>query len=442
MKKNIVILISVFLAIVAIIVAVLIGVKINNKNFKNDIENGVSNLSEESNESNIEVANDKEIIKVGIQYGERAYILDVAGRLYACGNRIGNKFVKILEGVKDVTETALGPAVTLTNNETYIISDLSGLKYTDKTIDTEMGTGKRLEVDDKIIDFVPEGILLEGNYIQCLTEKGEVYKILNDDSTKNAEKINENVKKISSNKLNISFIDNKNDAYVYGYNVTKEGILGTSKDYDVYKYNVVMDPVLVGSDIRDIITLSDLNFGALEIFALNNKNELFVMGRGKTSKNIISLLEKDINKLTKIDDDVKEMYPMLDSVLIKKNDNSLYIFYGFENSKNRKIMDNVKTVVTPAGYGGAFIINDKNELWAFGRNDGGKFGIGEDIKTADEPIKVNTDVKRVFVSKSLSSSEVFIVKTDGSLYSAGVNHYKSLGVGDVEKVSTWTKVEY
>lgn len=436
--KNKKIIIFVVVLILIIIAGTLF---IINKN--NSSQNNETVESNKSGASNIEeVINDKEIIKAEIGTGETVYLLDAGGRVYACGLDVGDNFIQILEDVQDIVVTDYKLIFTLKNGETYLLSGSDGIP-SDKSIKTQIGTAKRIMLDN--IETVVNR-RVANSQIQFLTKNGELYQLRIDisEGESNVEKINDNIKSISNNKLNISFIDNKNNGYVYGYNAGETGVLGQS-DYGLgsAQKKYVTTPFKIGENIKKIKVASESgSLNMLEIYAINNNNELFIMGKGKTSQNSMSVLENNTNQLMKIDADVEDVYPMLDYALIKKKDNSLYTFYGVENAKNKKIMDNVKDVVQPVGYGGAFILNDKNELYAIGPNGNYQFGIGKDTKNAKEPLKVNDNVKKIFMGEEYSGARVLIVKNDGSLYAAGYNSYKSLGVGDIDEVSTWTKVEY
>ena len=90
-----------------------------------------------------------------------------------------------------------------------------------------------------------------------------------------------------------------------------------------------------------------------------------------------------------------------------------------------------------------FIIDNNDELWAWGNNDDNKLGLTQTQLleyTEREPVKLNVNSKKVYNVFS-NSIKTFVVTTDNELYAMGSNSGYLLGLGYDNTISTWQKVE-
>lgn len=87
-----------------------------------------------------------------------------------------------------------------------------------------------------------------------------------------------------------------------------------------------------------------------------------------------------------------------------------------------------------------YAIKADGTLWAWGDNEQGQLGIGQDaVKFSSTPVQVGTDAdwKGVYGARGAG----FFLKNDGSLWTAGSNEFGMSGVGDgVTKHNTLVQV--
>ena len=75
-------------------------------------------------------------------------------------------------------------------------------------------------------------------------------------------------------------------------------------------------------------------------------------------------------------------------------------------------------------------IKTNGTMWSWGNNDTGQLGFGVGIASTSKPIQVGSDINWKQVSCGSSSSSA--IKTDGSLWTWGLNDSDQLGLGDGE----------
>ena len=80
-----------------------------------------------------------------------------------------------------------------------------------------------------------------------------------------------------------------------------------------------------------------------------------------------------------------------------------------------------------AGYANTFAITVNGELWAWGCNEYGQLGLGENsgIEYQYYPVKVMDNVAQV----SVGESHAMAIRRNGELWAWGCNEYGQLGLG-------------
>ena len=96
--------------------------------------------------------------------------------------------------------------------------------------------------------------------------------------------------------------------------------------------------------------------------------------------------------------------------------------------------------------GTAYVIDQNNDLWAWGANDYNKLGLGHSFLVV-EPTKIlegrcegkeNVKATKVWAG----DYNTFIVDTDGLLWACGSNGHGTLGLGNFNNYLKWVKIDY
>ena len=105
--------------------------------------------------------------------------------------------------------------------------------------------------------------------------------------------------------------------------------------------------------------------------------------------------------------------------------------------KSGIFINDIKQIAS--GYNHTFILKKDGSLWACGWNYYGELGLGDDTDITiftQVTTNINNDVKQIVCGYR----HTFILKTDGSVWSCGVNSSGQLGLGDTTKRNTFTQV--
>ena len=96
--------------------------------------------------------------------------------------------------------------------------------------------------------------------------------------------------------------------------------------------------------------------------------------------------------------------------------------------------------------GTAYVIDQNNDLWAWGANDYNKLGLGHSFLVV-EPTKILEG--RCEGKENVKASKVwagdyntFIVDTEGMLWACGNNRFGTLGQGNYDNYDKWIKIDY
>ena len=186
-----------------------------------------------------------------------------------------------------------------------------------------------------------------------------------------------------------------------------------------------------------ITNVKSVIVGSESTYIIKKSGELYATGKNNNGQLGIGNFNLFIDKFTRINiNNIKNIYAGVAHTLIIKTDGTLWgagynAFgqLGLGNTANRNIF--VDTGITDVlyaacGQGHSMIVKSDTTLWAAGQNTAGQLGLGT---TNDVEVFTNTgvvDVDKVFCG----SSHSFILKNNGSVQAAGYNFYGQLGLGD------------
>ncbi|MCX4302993.1 MAG: hypothetical protein OSJ66_03150 [Clostridia bacterium] len=98
-----------------------------------------------------------------------------------------------------------------------------------------------------------------------------------------------------------------------------------------------------------------------------------------------------------------------------------------------------------AGNNIIFVIDNNNDLWAWGSNDSNRLGLTQEQQieyTGREPVKLNIDEKKVEKVFSVNNS-TFVLTTENELYASGYNEKGQLGTGEmINSSNSFKKVKF
>ena len=158
---------------------------------------------------------------------------------------------------------------------------------------------------------------------------------------------------------------------------------------------------------------------------------------------------------TNINNDVKQIACNSYHTFILKNDGSLwscgnndYGQLGLNDTDNKttftQVTTNINNDVSQIACGNyyTFILKTDGSVWSCGANSDGELGLGTSGSGTNRTTftqvttNINNDVKQI----ACGHAHVIILKTDGSIYSCGLNEDGQLGLGDTTDRTTFTQV--
>ena len=184
------------------------------------------------------------------------------------------------------------------------------------------------------------------------------------------------------------------------------------------------------------------------------KNDSTLWGCGNNGDGQLGLGDSSnrntFTQVTTNGDDIKQVYCSFNHTLILENDGTLWStgfnYYGelgLGDTTNRTTFtqvttntDNIKKIY--CGENHTFILKNDGTLWGCGRNEYGQLGLGDTTnRTTFTQITTNTDdIKEI----CCGYNHTFILKNDGTLWSAGNNYNGQLGLGDTINRNTFTEI--
>lgn len=190
-------------------------------------------------------------------------------------------------------------------------------------------------------------------------------------------------------------------------------------------YNEQLYPVKIMDDIKMV------SGGRAHTLALKNNGDLYAFG-GYGGYGLADIVGEnhELYAPTKIMENIKYIDAGGGESCAITTSGELYIWhtdfdYDKETTSPQKMMDDV--ICATSGRGCFFAIKSDNSLWGWGDNSYGQLGDGT-TESKIEPIKIMEDVKFVDVD-NWGWTSVAAIKTDGSLWTWGLNSHGQLGNG-------------
>ena len=255
-----------------------------------------------------------------------------------------------------------------------------------------------------------------------------------------------NIKQIFASD-NVTFaITYGNSLYAWGNN--NFGQTGTGNN--AQSINIPTKINGITGNIKKIYTIDK------SAFALTDDGSVYTWGdntNGMLGLGVSDAIVNTPQKITSINSFIKDLVVnrLKFSVLALTSDNSLYAWgdnqygqlgIGNNNSivttptKVNGITGNIKEIITNRY--SVYVLTDDNSLYIWGNNRDGQLGLGKENPVINTPTKIDTfgAVKNVYTAQFAT----FIVTTDNALYASGANNHGQLGVGDLDDRYAFEKV--
>ena len=286
----------------------------------------------------------------------------------------------------------------------------------------------------KIMEGIKEIAKGDGNHMLFLKNDNSVWAAglnqfgqvgngtASNDGVLTAVKIMTDAKDLFVGQLNSFVLKNDNTLWAFGRNYG--GQLGNGSSYSLAQTT----PVKIMNDVKSV------SIGYSNALVLKTDNSLWAFGDNSDGAFGFSKDVKPSSNLPiKIMDNVKGIAAGYGNSLVIKQDNTLWgsgrnlngvLGNGTtaSTSEFKKIMDNVTTVAI--NYYNTLILKEDNTLWGTGSNAGATLGIGITNDTS-KPIQIATDVSYI----AMGWGGAFIVKKDNTLWVSGSNNSGELGSG-------------
>jgi alpha-tubulin suppressor-like RCC1 family protein len=255
----------------------------------------------------------------------------------------------------------------------------------------------------------------------------------------------------------------RSDGALFGWGDNSVGQIGIGVTGGVYR-----SPILISSS-----SWTNISSGQQTLFAIRNDGSLFACGVGTNGQLGTGALVNN-NVLTQIGGEYKSVsggqfhvgFIRSDDILVTSGFNSngeLGIFNTVQQSSPVVVQKNDSTKdLTPQQIGNkswkqtfvglrhVMAIDDNDDLYSWGRNDGNQLGYGTLFNTVqDEPRKVELNKTLSWSANTFSgfangttptASTYYFIRSDGALYAWGSNAFGQLGLNNTVYRSNPTQV--
>ena len=251
------------------------------------------------------------------------------------------------------------------------------------------------------------------------------------------------VTKISCGANHTTILRN-NELWVAGDNTYGQISLGITAS--VKSFNKISDDVL------------NMSCGGYHTFIIKNDNTIWSCGRNDYGQLGLGTGGSGTNakefKLVPNCTDVKCISCGSVHTALVKNDGSVWscgfnmygaLGWGDFDTVNHptftQITTNINNDVKQVACGGmsTFILKNDGSVWSCGTNNYGQLGLGDTtnrLTFTQVTTNINNDVKEI----TCGEGHAFITKTDGTIWSCGLNNYGQLGLDDTTNRNTFTQV--
>lgn len=261
------------------------------------------------------------------------------------------------------------------------------------------------------------------------------------------------------------FISQDGDLFAAGNGDSQE-IMGYARDYLAGFNKVAIPFTSVDEKVQDYYTSGQQN---PSLYVLSDKGRLYSvgwnsvgqLGLGNTTERREGLKQVNIPTLKFFTTSISHYEDNNGHCLAITSDDKLYTWgnntngqLGLGNTTQRTTPIEVNTsflgsavpvkAVASNNYGCSFIIDSNGEVWSCGYNVSGQLGLGNTTQqTTFQKVTLPQGVFAADIHISVSSSQksVFIITTDGDVYSAGDNGSGGLGRAGTTNQSSFGKVD-
>lgn len=259
------------------------------------------------------------------------------------------------------------------------------------------------------------------------------------------------------------FISQDGDLFASGYGNGYE-FMGTSRDYHNGFKKVAIPFTSIDEKVQDYYTTGA---NGASLYVLSDKGRLYSsgeniygqLGRGGTTDKSY-LAKVDIPLLKFFTTSISHYGNYASHCLAITNDDKLYAWgyngqgnLGFNDTSHRytptEVPNFLPVGVTPVkayagnNYNCSFVIDSNGDVWSCGYNGFGQLGLGNTTlqKTFQKvTLPQGVSAADIHISVEDDGKSVFIITTDGDVYSAGYNGYGGLGWGGTTNRTTFGKV--
>lgn len=288
---------------------------------------------------------------------------------------------------------------------------------------------KNEEVRQKLMDMLDEaGLTYDPN--SSITDL--LNRFLPANSGDGDESLSYDVKRISCGEYFTYILKNDTTAYYAGLNNSYQ--LGINNNTDVSSLTQLTSS---GQVYFTIDNIKQISCGGKHTFALKNDGTLWAAGAngyGQLGLGDTSIKEMFLQVTRNINNDVKQIEAGYVHSVLLKNDGTVwscggndYGQLGLSGTFDQKYFNQVTSLsdiiyITCSAYN-TYALSANGDLYGAGFNSAGQLGLGNQTNSSSF-VRIATNVKRV----AAGSLNLYYLKNDGTLWSTGDNGYGQLGI--------------